>query len=195
MSSAPNMKQNQKGRYYVVGKSLPMEVRTEIVRRYIQNEKVTKIAKDMKLTHAVVSKITLRYRKTGLIAPRNIKSVENDAVIVPKPASKLPFSVGSIMSQPTSASTSTASTPNSVSSATSQESVNFSASPAFFNGTLPFNMDIMTQLALAQMNLAMPPSMPVPIIPSPQVQALQMQMDALAWNQWLINACQLFSRQ
>uniref|UniRef100_A0A7E4VNV9 Paired domain-containing protein n=1 Tax=Panagrellus redivivus TaxID=6233 RepID=A0A7E4VNV9_PANRE len=191
MSSAPNMKQNQNGGTYAVGKSLPMEVRTEIVQRYIRKEKVTKIAKDMKLTHGVVSKITLRYSKTGLIAPQNVKTIKKHTVTVPK----LPFSVESILSQPKSASTSAASTPSSISSATSGESVNISTLPTFSDGTLPFNMDIMAQLALAQMNLAMLPSMPVPIIPSPQVQALQMQMDALAWNQWLINACQLVLRQ
>uniref|UniRef100_A0A7E4W557 Paired domain-containing protein n=1 Tax=Panagrellus redivivus TaxID=6233 RepID=A0A7E4W557_PANRE len=196
MSSALKVKKNQKGGYYTNGKSLPMEVRAEIVQRFVREEKVTKIAKDMKLTHGVVSKITQHYRKTGLIAPRNVKSVNETTVTVPKPKNKLLFSVESILSQPTTTATSTASTPSSVSSTTSNESVNFSTSPTSSDGSLSFNLDVITLMALAQLNLTtMPPMQQVPIVPPPQIQALQMQMDAIAWNQWLVNACQLGFRQ
>uniref|UniRef100_A0A7E4V7E0 Paired domain-containing protein n=1 Tax=Panagrellus redivivus TaxID=6233 RepID=A0A7E4V7E0_PANRE len=189
------MKQNQNGGLYVNGKSLPMEVRLEIVQRYIRKEKITKIAKDMKLTHGVVSKITQHFQKTGLITPKNVKST-NEKVSAPQPR-ELSSSAESLQSQSTSATTSTASTPNSTLPTNSAESVfPTSTFPRFPDNTLPLNMDASTFMAMAQLNLAMMTPMPnflmqpMPILPSPQVQALQMQMNALVLNQLFINACQ-----
>uniref|UniRef100_A0A7E4UNA6 Paired domain-containing protein n=1 Tax=Panagrellus redivivus TaxID=6233 RepID=A0A7E4UNA6_PANRE len=73
MDPTSNLKQNQNGGYYENGKSLPMPVRIEIVQRHLEGQKVTSIARDLKLTHGVVSKIVRNFEKTGSWLPQNIR--------------------------------------------------------------------------------------------------------------------------
>uniref|UniRef100_A0A7E4W660 Paired domain-containing protein n=1 Tax=Panagrellus redivivus TaxID=6233 RepID=A0A7E4W660_PANRE len=73
MAPTSNLKQNQNGGFYENGKALPLPVRFEIVQRHLEGQKVTSIARDLKLTHGVVSKIVRNFKKTGSWLPQNIR--------------------------------------------------------------------------------------------------------------------------
>uniref|UniRef100_A0A7E4W5B3 Paired domain-containing protein n=1 Tax=Panagrellus redivivus TaxID=6233 RepID=A0A7E4W5B3_PANRE len=59
-----------------------MPIRIEIVQRHLEGQKVTSIARDLKLSHGVISKIVRNFEKTGSCLPQNIRF--NDEVMAPQ---------------------------------------------------------------------------------------------------------------
>ncbi|KAE9548046.1 hypothetical protein FO519_008747 [Halicephalobus sp. NKZ332] len=61
---------NRNGGEYYNGKALSQEKREKILEKWFEGQNVTSIARDLKITHGVVSKIIRQYKATKSVLPK-----------------------------------------------------------------------------------------------------------------------------